>query len=271
MKRVPRRGLLSTLVGIVLLALMLFPVYWVVNASLQPNGNTLRGGWFPLRPDFSGYAVALRAQGRALLTSIIVSLGSVVLSLGLAAPAAHALARFSLPGTDLMLLGVLITKMVPGIVVANALYSAYTDLGLLNSHLGLILADSTAGTPLAIVILYSFMRTIPEEIIDAARVDGAGPLRVFRSVVLPLSVNALITAAVFTFLFAWSDFLFALTLTTTQTVQPITLGVYQYLGAHTDQWNAAMATAVLASAPAALLLVVAQRHIAAGATEGAVR
>ncbi|MGO4428587.1 carbohydrate ABC transporter permease, partial [Streptomyces sp. MCAF7] len=133
---------------------------------------------------------------------------------------------------------------------------------------GLILADSTAGVPFAIIIMRSFMRSIPREIIDAARVDGAGRLRVFASVVLPVSTNALITAAVFTFLFTWSDFLFALTLTTTDTVQPVTLGIYQYMGAHTNQWNAVMATSVLASVPAAVLLVVAQRYVTAGATKG---
>ncbi|MFJ5029457.1 carbohydrate ABC transporter permease [Streptomyces sp. NPDC088560] len=270
MKRAPGRGRLSTIVGVVLLALMLFPVYWMVNASLQPTGNTLRGDWFPFHPDFSGYATALRDQGRNLVTSLVVALGSVALSLGLAAPAAYALAQFRIRGTNLVLLGILVTQMVPGIVVANALYSAYSDLGLLNSYVGLILADSTTGVPFAIIILRAFMRNIPREIIEAAHLDGAGRLRVFRSVVLPVSRNALITAAVFTFLFTWSDFLFALTLTTTETVRPITLGIYQYIGAHTNQWNAIMATTVMASVPAAVLLVVAQRYVAAGATGGAV-
>ncbi|MFE2915430.1 carbohydrate ABC transporter permease [Kitasatospora indigofera] len=272
MKRPPGRGgPLSTLVGIVLLALMLFPVYWMVNASLQPAGNTLDSGWFPLHPDLSGYATALRDQGRNLVTSLSVALGSALLSLALAAPAAHALARFRLRGTKVLLLGVLTTQAVPTIVVANALYGAYNDLGLLNSRLGLLLADSTAGVPFAIIVLHAFMRTVPEEIIEAAQVDGAGRLRVFRSVVLPLSLNALITAGVFAFLLAWSDFLFALTLTTTDTVQPVTLGLYQYLGAHTNHWNAVMATAVLASVPAAVLLVVAQRHVTSAAPGEAFR
>ncbi|NEA57444.1 carbohydrate ABC transporter permease [Streptomyces sp. SID13666] len=250
---------------------MLFPVYWMVNASLQPAGNPLQGGWFPFHPDFSGYATALRDQGDSLVTSLVVSLGSVALSLGLAAPAAYALAQLPVRGTNLVLFGVLITQMVPSIAIANALYVAYNDLGLLNSYLGLILADATAGVPFAIIILRSSMQGIPREIIEAARVDGAGRLRAFRAVVLPMSANSLITAGLFTFLFTWSDFLFALTLTTTGTVQPITLGIYQYMGAHTNQWNAIMATAVLASFPAAVLLVVAQRYVTAGAAGGAIK
>ncbi|MET8771761.1 carbohydrate ABC transporter permease [Streptomyces sp. NPDC004658] len=267
MKRGPARGRLSTVVGIGLLALMLFPVYWMVNASLQPAGSVPGAGWFPRRPDFDGYATALRDQGRNLVTSLVVALGSAVLSLGLAVPAAYALARLRLRGTTVVLFGILVTQTVPGVVVANALYGAYTGLGLLNSYGGLILADSTAGVPFAILVLRAFMRSIPGEIIDAARVDGAGRVRVLWSVVLPASRNALITAGLFTFLFAWSDFLFALTLNTTDAVRPVTVGIYDYLGAHTNQWNAVMATAVLASVPAAVLLVAAQRHLAAGITD----
>jgi multiple sugar transport system permease protein len=270
-KHAHKPGLASTIIGIALLALMLFPVYWMVNASLQPAGNRLQGGWFPFHPDFSGYAIALHDQGRNLVTSFVVALGSTALSLGLATPAAYAMAHFRLRATNLLLFGTLLTQMVPGIVVANALYGAYNELGLLNSYPGLILADSTAGVPFAIIIMRSFMLGIPREIIEAARVDGAGRLRTFRSVVLPVSRNALITAGIVTFLFAWSDFLFALTLTTTDAVRPITLGVYQYIGAHASQWNAIMATAVLASVPAAVLLVVVQRYVADGVTGGAVK
>ncbi|WUT07227.1 carbohydrate ABC transporter permease [Streptomyces sp. NBC_00704] len=272
MRRAPGRDLLSTVIGIVLLAVMLFPLYWMVNASLQPAGSALlRTGWFPSHPDFGGYATALGDQGRNLVTSLVVALGSVVFSLALAAPAAYALAWLPLRGAGVVLFGVLVTQTVPGIAVANALYGAYEELGLLNSYPGLILADSTAGVPFAIIVLRTSMRTIPRETVEAARVDGAGRWRTFRSVVLPMSANSLITAAIFTFLLAWSDFLFALTLTTTETVRPITLGIYDYLGAHTNRWNAVMATAVLASVPAAVLLVLAQRRIAAGAADGAVR
>lgn len=170
-----------------------------------------------------------------------------------------------------MLFGILVTQMVPGIVVANALYSAYNDLGMLNSLVGLILADATAGIPFAILVMRSFMVGIPKELTEAARVDGASRFRTFRSIVVPVSRNALITAGLFTFLFTWSDFLFALTLTTDESVRPITLGIYQYIGANTNQWNAIMATTVLASIPAAVLLVTAQRFIAAGTTGGAVK
>ena len=108
-------------------------------------------------------------------------------------------------------------------------------------------------------------------LIEAAQVDGAGPLRVFVSIVLPLCRNAIITAALFSFLFAWGDFLFALTLTTTEDVRPVTLGLYTYVGSFVTDWSSVMATAVLASIPAVLLLVIAQNYVAAGTTAGAVK
>jgi multiple sugar transport system permease protein len=111
----------------------------------------------------------------------------------------------------------------------------------------------------------------PASLVEAAYVDGAGRLRAFVSIVVPVSRNALVTAALFAFLFAWSDFLFALTLMTDGSVTPITLSMYEFIGAHTQSWSALMATAVLASVPAAVLLVLAQRYIAAGVTGGAVK
>jgi multiple sugar transport system permease protein len=267
-----KRGWGSTAVGVLILAVMLFPLYWMLNVSLQPSGGAVATPWIPLELSFDGYASALRDQGGHLLTSIVVSAGSVLFSLLVATPAAYALAQFRVRGAGVVLFGILISQMIPGIVVANALYRAYSDLGLLNSIPGLILADSTHGIPFAILIMRAYLLSIPGEVIEAARVDGAGQIRAFVSIVVPMSRNALVTAALFTFLFTWSDFLFALTLTTTETVRPVTLGIYQYIGTNgVTEWSSVMATAVLASIPAVVLLLVAQRFVAAGVASGAVK
>lgn len=254
-----RGGWGHTVVGVLILAVLLFPIYWMINVSLQPSAPTVGTPWVPTRIDLGGYSRALQDQGRYLAISLVISLGSVPFSLLIAAPAAYTLAQYKVRGAGVILLGILISQMVPGIVVANSLYSAYNDLGLLNSIPGLILADSTAGIPFSVLILRAFMRRIPGEFVEAARVDGAGYVRAFVLVVLPMSRNALVTAALFTFLFTWGDFLFALTLTTTQGVRPVTLGLYTYLGTHVNDWSPVMATAVLASLPVLVLLVIAQR------------
>jgi multiple sugar transport system permease protein len=266
-----RPGIGHTIVGVAILAVMLFPVYWMLNVSLQHSSGAVATPWLPTDISFHGYSKALHDQGGHLLTSLELAIGSVVFSLLIAAPAAYALAHLRVRGAGVVLLVILISQMVPNIVVANALYSAYSNLGLLNSVLGLILADSSLGIPFAMLILRAFMLTIPPSLMEAAEVDGAGPIRVFVSVVLPLCRNALITAALFCFLFAWGDFLFALTLTTTEDVRPVTLGLYTYIGAFVADWSSVMATAMLASIPAVVLLVIAQRYVAAGTTTGAVK
>jgi multiple sugar transport system permease protein len=243
----------------------------MVNVSLQSSSSAVETPWIPIHLNLHGYSKALHDQGGHLLTSLIIAVGSVLFSLLIAAPAAYALAHFKIRWANWVLLAILISQMVPGIVVANALYSAYNDLGMLNSIGGLILADSTAGIPFAMLILRAFMIGLPTEVIEAAWVDGAGPIRSFVSVVLPMCRNALVSAALFTFLFTWGDFLFALTLTTTDNVRPVTLGIYTYLGSFVPDWSSVMATAVLASVPALVLLIVAQRYVAAGTTTGAVK
>ena len=264
-------GIGHTIVGVLILAVFLFPVYWMLNVSLQHSSGAVATPWLPTDLSLHGYSKALHDQGGHLLTSLVIALGTVAFSLVVAAPAAYALAHFRVRGANVVLLVILISQMIPGIVVANALYSAYSDLGLLNSVWGLILADSTLGIPFAMLILRAFMVTLPRSIMEAALVDGAGPVRVFVSVVLPLCRNAIITAALFSFLFAWGDFLFALTLTTTEDVRPVTLGLYTYIGAFVADWSSVMATAMMASLPAVVLLVVAQRYVAAGTTAGAVK
>ena len=265
------RRTVRTAVALVLLAVMLFPVYWMVNISLQPSGNTLSATYLPVHPTLDGYRAALRDQGHNLVTSLLVASGTVVLTLVVAAPCGYALARFRFRWISWALLAVLLSQMIPGIVIANALYTLYERLGLLNSVAGLIVANAANAIPFGILILRSFMLGLPPSIVEAARVDGAGPVRSFVSVVVPISRNSLITVGLFAFLFAWSDFIFALTLTTKGTVVPVTLGIYTYLGAHVSNWSAVMATAVLASVPAVILLVVAQKYVAAGATGGAVK
>jgi multiple sugar transport system permease protein len=270
-EKTSRRPWWATAVGILLLAVLLFPLYWMLNVSLQPAGSAVDTPVLPFHLSFDGYRTAIDQQGHNLVTSLVVALGSVVVSLLVATPAAYAMSQFRLRGIGVLLFAILISQMIPGIVIANALYSAYNDLGLLNSIPGLILADASAGIPFGILLMRAYMGSIPPSLVEAARVDGAGQVRAFFSIVLPISRNALITSSLFTFLFAWGDFLFALTLTTSDDVRPITLGIYQYIGTHVSDWSSVMATAVIASLPAVVLLVFAQRFIAAGVTGGSVK
>lgn len=266
-------GRLKTVAGVLITALLLFPLYWMVNASFQPSGALLKPDpdWFPVGGTLDGYRKALSTQGPNLLSSVFIALGTVVFSLAVAMPASYALAQLKIRGGPVIVFVMLIVQMIPGIVMANSLYTVFSNLGLLDSYLGLVLADSTATIPFAALLLRAFMISIPRELTEASRVDGAGYWRTFFSIIVPVSRNAMVTAGLFSFLFAWADFLFAVTLTTGQTFQPITVGIYRFVGNQSADWNGIMATAVLASIPAAILLVVAQRYVVAGMTSGAVK
>ncbi len=269
--RTSTRSTLNVILGVAALVIMLFPVYWMLNLSVQSSGSNLASSFFPTEFHFDGYAAALRDQGGNLVTSLLVSLSTVALTLVIAVPAAYALAQFKLRGVNAVLLILAITQMIPGIVLANSLYRAYNDLGMLNTVFGLVLADATHSIPFAVLLIRTSMMAVPPSVLEAARLDGANMVRAFLSIAVPLARNGIVTASLFTFLFAWGDFIFALTLTTTEDVRPITLGIYTYLGADQTNWSAVMASAVLASIPAIALLLGAQRFIASGATGGAVK
>lgn len=265
------RRALNMGLGVFFCAIMLFPLYWMVNISLTRPQDIIDAPLFPIHPTFDGYRAALSTQMPNLITSLVIAFGTVVLTLVISLPAAFAMAKLKTPGSGAVLFTFLLAQMIPGVVLILAMFTLYNAMGLLNTHLGLMLADATASVPFAVIVLRAFMISIPDELIEAARLDGASSFRAFRSVVLPLSRNAVVTAALFSFLFAWADFINANSLTSGNSITPFTLGLYRYIGAQTTNWNGVMATAVIASIPAALLLVVAQRYIAAGVTAGAVK
>ncbi|WP_159945689.1 MULTISPECIES: carbohydrate ABC transporter permease [unclassified Nocardiopsis] len=268
-----RRAWWKTVLGVFLTAVMLFPVYWMFNVSLTPTSD-LRADpphWFPRAPTLEGYSAVFEQQLPNLATSMVVGLGCVAVTLAVSAPAGYALAKLRPPGTGTIGFLLLVAQMVPSVVMVMGFYAVYVRLGWLNTVWGLILADSTIAVPFGVMLFTAFMSGIPKEILQAAKVDGAGTWRTFRSIILPVSRNAVLTVSLFAFLWAWSDFVFASTLSRNSEMIPITLGIYNYIGNNTTQWNAIMATAVVASVPAAVLLVLAQRYVAGGVTAGAVK
>jgi multiple sugar transport system permease protein len=263
----------KTGIGLVLTALMLFPVYWMINVSFTKDHNMRKSppDWFPLHGTAEGYRAVLDQQMPYLGTSLLIGLGTVVLTVVLSAPAGYSLAKLRPRGGGALSFVLLIAQMIPGIIMAMGFYAIYLSLGVLDSPLGLVVADSTIAVPFGVLIFTAFMSGIPEELLQAARIDGAGTFRIFWSIVVPVSRNAIVTVSLFSFLWAWSDFVFATTLDGGGSHQPITLGIYHYIGNNNQQWNAIMATAVVASIPATALLIIAQRYVAAGVTAGAVK
>jgi multiple sugar transport system permease protein len=268
-----RRGLGTTFAGIAIVGVLLFPLYWIVNVSLMNQTDILRYPPPFIPPTFSldGYRAALERAGEYTTSSLIYALGTVVVTMVIATPAAYALARLRSRLSISFLFLLLLAQMIPGIILANSLYALFVRVQWISTYQAVILADATLAVPFAIIVMRAFMLGIPRELIEAAVVDGAGHWRVFRSIIVPLSRNALVAAALFAFLFGWGDFLFAVTLNADVHKVPLTVGIFRYIGSYSVEWPSVMATAVIAAIPAGLLLVIAQRYVAAGVTSGAVK
>jgi multiple sugar transport system permease protein len=267
------KQVIVTLLGLLFTALFLFPFYLILESSLMAQTDVLRYPPPLIPPQFTleGYTTAIATSGQFIRTSLIYGLGTVAVTMIIATPAAYALARIRTRIGLFLLIALILAQMAPGFVVANSLYAMFSRLKLINSYVAVILADSTGAVPFAIIIMRAFMLSIPTELSEAALVDGAGHWRIFRSIVVPISRTAIITAALFSFLAGWGDFLFALTLTNSAELTPITVGIYRYIGTYSANWPAIMASAMIAAVPAVVLLTFAQRYIAAGITAGAIK
>ena len=267
-----RRSWWKTAVGLVLTGIMLFPAYWMINVSFTKRESIRKSQLLPFDFTTEHYQVVLREQLPFLTTSLVIGVGTVLLTLLIAAPAGFGIAKMRLPGGRTLGFLLIVAQMIPAVVMSLGFYTIYVKLGLLNTIPGLILADSTIAVPFATMLFAAFMRGIPRELMEAARLDRASYWRTFLAVVLPMSRNVSITVALFAFLWSWSDFLFASTLDREGgAARPITLGIYNYIGAQNQEWGPMMATAVMASIPTAMLLILAQKYVAAGVTAGAVK
>ena len=264
---------LAGITALVALAILLFPVYAVIVGSFENNAQLLgtHYNFFPPTPTLANYRNVISTQGSHILSSLIIGVATAILTLAIALPAAHALARYRFRVTVAVVASLLVAQILPSIVIANSLFVVYHKLHLLNSYPGLILADASYAVPFSILVMRAFMLGLPTDVLQAARVDGATEWGTFVRIVLPMSRSAIITVALFAFLNGWGDFIFALTLLNGSTLQPITLSIYNYFGQFEQNLGAAMALAVMGLLPAAMLLIAAQRYIAAGLTLGSVK
>jgi multiple sugar transport system permease protein len=269
----PFTAVAATIGALVALVIVLYPLYAVIIASFENNSQLFSNhyNFYPPTPTWANYSAVISVQGSHLVSSLVIALGTMLLTLAIALPAAHALARFRLRLTVVIVASLLVAQILPSIVIANSMFVLYHHLHLLNTYPGLIIADATYAVPFGILVLRAFMLGLPNDVLQAARVDGANEWSAFWRIVLPMSRSAIITVAVFAFLNGWGDFIFALTLLSGGSFEPVTLSLYNYIGEFAENWGQAMAATVFTILPAAIMLIVAQRYVAAGLTVGSVK
>jgi len=276
MARARERGLGITVACAAMVAIYLFPVYWMVATSLKPQKDVFAvpPKIVPWPPTFASYEKAVLDNdlvAHSLLNSAIIGIGTTLLTLVLAVPAAYGLARLKLRFTVGFSLFLLISQMLPSINLALPLFVLFSRAGLVNSYQGLIIANSTVTVPFAIIVLRPFFLTVPGEVIEASRVDGSTRFGAFLRIALPLSTPGLITVSALSFLMAWGDFVFGLTLATKENMQPVTVTLSQIITEFGTRWNEVMAVSTVVALPIVLFFVFLQRYIVGRLTSGSLK
>jgi multiple sugar transport system permease protein len=257
---------------IAFVVLFLFPFFWIISSSLKARGEffTRPPVWLPAHLDWSNYPDSLRRGAlKGLSDSFIIAFASMAVALLLGTPAAYAIARFHI-GRENLAFWILSIRMFPPIATILPLFVIFRYVGLVDSYAGLVLSYTVFNLPFAIWILKGFIEEVPRDIEEAAKVDGAGPFQIFRLIVIPLVAPGLVVAALFSFIFAWNDFAYAVIFSGSR-VTPLPVVIAQFAGGHEILWGQISAAAIIAIAPGLLIAIFLQKYLTRGLTMGAVK
>jgi ABC-type glycerol-3-phosphate transport system permease component len=269
-----RRRWAATIGTMLLVLVLLFPVYWAVMSSFTPE-NRLFGApaLVPRELVFDHYRALFTTRDfwTPVRNSLVVAGSTTIVSVALGSICAYALARLRFRGKAPALAFVLAVSMFPQISIVSPLYLLLRELRLLNTYPGLVLPYLSFAMPLTIWLLAGFFRQLPADLEEAAAMDGAGRIRTFWTIIVPLSWPGIATTAILTFLYCWNEFLFALSFTLGPERYTVPVAITLFRGQYQVPWGEILAAAVVATIPVAALVLIAQRGIVAGLTSGAVK
>jgi multiple sugar transport system permease protein len=284
MQRGTREYALWSIGILLILTFSIFPVLWIVSVSLKDpatitEGTNFGNTFIPQDITFDNYDALFQGGVsespfiRPLINSILIGLISTVIAIVLAAFAAYAIARLEFPGKSLILAGALALAIFPAISTVGPLFDMWRALGLYDTYPGLIIPYLAFALPLAIYVLVAFFREIPWDLEQAAQVDGATPFQAFRKVIVPLAAPGVFTAAILVFIFAWNEFLFAISLTSSDASRtvPAALAFFTGESQFTEPTGNIAAAGVIVTVPIIIFVLIFQRRIVAGLTSGAVK
>jgi multiple sugar transport system permease protein len=269
------RGVFLTAMAVIALFLF-FPIYWLIISAFKDNGELYQiiPTLFPHQPVLTHFETAF-GQGhllRNLRNSVIVSGSAASLNTLLAIYAGYSFAKFRYGGRRTVMVLLLSAQVFPFGLLLISLYPIITDLGLIDTRLGLILSYIVFALPVSTYMLYSYFTQVPSEMIEAARADGASELRIFHTIVLPVSIPAVVTVFLYGFMWSWNDLLYAMTLIVSEDKRTLGPGMLlSYLNEVNSDWGGAMAASIVASAPIVLAFAFLQRWFIQGVTAGSVK
>jgi multiple sugar transport system permease protein len=279
MERGTREYALWSIAIALVLIFALIPVVWIMALSLKTPASVADGRFLPAHWTLDNYkglfdgGISNSPFLKPLINSIVIAVISTVVAIALAASAAYAIARLDFPGKGLILGVALAIAIFPTISIVGPLFDIWRSIGLFDTYPGLIIPYLTFALPLSIYILVAFFREIPWDLQDAAAVDGATPFQAFRKVILPLAAPGTFTAAILVVIFCWNEFLFAITLTSSNNARtvPAALAFFTGESQFTAPTGNIAAAGVIVTIPIIIFVLLFQRRIVTGLTAGAVK
>ena len=270
-----RTSWLFCAIGVVGAVCYLFPVYWMLISGLKSSAEIFANppSLFPRHPSLSAYEYVFWRENvaRYMRNSLALAIPVTVVTLVLGASGSYALSRLRTSVVDAALVLALILQIFPDALLATPMFIMFRHFGLLNTFTGVVLATSAKSLAFALVILRPMYRQVPMEIEEASRVDGCNTIQTFLRIVLPVMRVPLVVVAVLTFVQAYGQFVYPLTLLSKQELQPATVGIYSFIGAEYADWDRVMAFASVFALPLLILFLALQRKIVAGLTTGALK
>lgn len=264
--------IIALIVGAVFAA---FPVFWMLVSSFKSNSEIFE---FPPRIitdafSFSAYGTILSdpVKVRFFVNSYIVSLSVTALTLIVAILAAYAFSRYDFRFKKTLNLVIVSVQAVPPITLLIPFFGLMVSLGLYNTYAGLILTYMVFTLPYAIIMMTGYFNTLPRELDEAAKVDGANSLTALWRVLVPIAIPGIVSVGIYTFMISWNEYLFALTLTRTDEMRTVPIGIQLLMGQHSYEWNEMMAMSILGSIPVLILFLFFQRYFIGGLSAGSVK
>ena len=269
--------------GIILCAIYLIPLFWMVSTSLKPQNQIFQKPpvLFPSSPQIDSYRSILGLPSNKpelyintlvyFKNSLLIAAWTTLLTLILAVPAAYALSRFKFRGRTTFLLFLLVAQMLPSVLLVIPLFVLFRIFNLYSTYFSVILADTALALPFAIIILRTSFLQIPDALEEAGWIDGGSRLQVLWYIILPLVRAGLVAVGVFSFLTAWGEFVFALSFLPKPEMQPVSLGIFQFIGMYKSNFDTMMAFSTLVAIPAVVAFLLLQRQFIGGLTSGSVK
>jgi multiple sugar transport system permease protein len=279
-KRFDAWGIAGWVFLFLLMVFTVVPLGWMLSTAFKTQLGALQfpPRWIPENPTLENFEMLLNPNSdigrrflRYMLNSLWVSTATTIVGVLVAVPAAYAFSRYRFPGKNGLFYSVLLRNMFPAVIFLIPLFILMRNLHLVNSYLSLIITYLTFGLPLSIWLLKGFYDNIPVQLEQAARIDGASRFQAFLYIVMPLSAPGIVATAIYSFILAWNEYVYALTFITDDRKLTVPVGLQRFFSEYVANWPGLMAAAFLMSVPVVIMFLVLQKYFVRALTEGAVK